>query len=128
MSSPSTRTYAPPPQTDPMRLASVTLKAVDQIGAGAGDEIDRAAAQIEAGAKEIADLLRELSAAVRDHCAIAAERVSAFCERSNEVLGTIRGLKDRISAQVEPADAKTNGHGDPVPSFLRNGNGAEVRS
>lgn len=87
----------PAPRTrDPIRLASVTVKAVDQIGEAAAAEIEDAAAQLEAAAAEIGTKLRSLAKAVRDHSRIAGEHVEGFCNRSTAVIETVRAMQARL--------------------------------
>lgn len=103
--------------SDPVRLATITMRAVDEIGEGAAAEIEKTAAAIEAGAKEKADKLRQLAEAVRAQSRIAAEHVADFCERSTTVFETISGLEAKIAGRgTEGGD-----DGEPVPAFLGKG-------
>ena len=49
----------PPTKTDPIRLASATIQAVDRIGEATSEEIDITADEIMRGATEIAEKLQE---------------------------------------------------------------------
>src|ERR1700682_85641 len=73
-------------KTDPLRLASATIKAVDQIGIATSDEIEKTADEIMRGATEIAGRLRELANAIREHSRIANEHVAGFCDKATSVL------------------------------------------
>jgi hypothetical protein len=95
----------PPADADALRLASVTVRAVDQIGMKAADEIVAAAQSIRAGAEEIATNLEQLADAVRGHCKTAGEHVGEFIAKTTDVLETIRGVQGRLAA-------KTNGGGN----------------
>jgi hypothetical protein len=71
---------------DPIALAGITVKAVDQIGESAAHEIEEAATQLEKAAGEVAGNLRRLATAVR-------------------VIETIRTLQQRLAGKDgEPDD------------------------
>lgn len=137
--------------SDPVRLATITMRAVDEIGnataagfeqiataieAAAHEEAknmrayaaeltretEKGAAAIEAGAKAEAERLRQLAAATRGRSSIESERVSDFCTMSKTVLEGIRDLEVQIVGRPEAgAD-----DGEEVPRFLKKGpaNGA----
>lgn len=118
---PPTSPYAPP-ASDPVRLATVTMEAVDRIGTAAADEIERSADELEKGAAEIGKKLRELADAIRGNSKVASGHVTEFCEKSMAVLGTIR------EAQAKLAGDKTDGalrevealaEDLRIPAFLR---------
>ena len=91
-----TNGLAPPRASDPLRLAGVTVKAVNQIGAEAAAEIDQAAAAFEEGAAEVTAKLRELATAVREHSRIAGEQVEQFCGKATNVIEGLRALRERL--------------------------------
>jgi hypothetical protein len=90
---------AAPRARDPIALAGITITAVDQIGESAAFEIEKAATQLEAGAVEVADKLRRLATAVREHSRIAGEHVEEFCSRSTTVIETVRTLQARLAGK-----------------------------
>jgi predicted transcriptional regulator len=92
---------APPRAADPLKLAGITVQAVDQIGESAAHEIEQAAAAVEEAAGEIGTKLRKLAEAVREHSRIAGEHVAEFVDRSTSVIETIRALQERLEA-AEP--------------------------
>jgi hypothetical protein len=97
-----------PPATrarDPIALAGITMKAVDQIGESAAVEIEEAAIQLETAAGEVAANLRKLATAVRAHSRIAGEHVEEFCNRSTTVIETIRTLQARLDGTADEEDA-----------------------
>jgi predicted transcriptional regulator len=93
--------YAPKPrrEPDPLTLGKITVEAVDQIGAKAASEIDRAAAQIREGADEVAGRLEQLAEAIRSHSKIASDHTAQFVARTTEVLETVRALDARLESQ-----------------------------
>ena len=93
----------PPPADDPIRLAGITVKAVDRIGEAAAIEIEEAATALELAAGDIAGTLRELATAVREHSRIAGEHVEEFCNRSTTVIETVRTLQLRLDGGTLPA-------------------------
>jgi hypothetical protein len=110
---PPVSTTLPPAPTiprvrDPIALAGYTVEAVDQIGASAAAEIEKSAEAIESGAHEIAEKLRALARAMREHSQIAGEHVTEFCEKSTSVIETVRELKVRIDGKA----------GLDVPKFI----------
>jgi hypothetical protein len=112
----------PPTKTDPIRLASATIQAVDRIGEATSEEIDITADEIMRGATEIAEKLQELANAIREHSKIASEHVTEFCEKATSVFDGIRELQQRL--EVDENGAKIQETEDevlPVPVFLKNG-------
>ena len=87
--------------SDPVEMATLTVRAVDQIGAAAASEIEKAANALEQRASEIAEKLRNLAAAVREHSQLAGASVSEFCEKSTSVIETIRALQERLDRRRE---------------------------
>jgi hypothetical protein len=113
--------YAPT-KTDPIRLASATILAVDRIGAATSEEIEKTADEITRGAAEIAQKLQELANAIREHSKIANEHVATFCEKATSVFDGIRDLQQKLEvnerkAEIETADPEIL----PMPVFLKNG-------
>ena len=113
--------YAPA-RVDPIRLASATIQAVDQIGVATSEEIEKTADDIMRGATEIAEKLRELASAIREHSKIANEHVSGFCSKATSVLEGVRDLQ--LKLEVNGRDAEENGppeNTSPLPSLVRKG-------
>jgi hypothetical protein len=111
-----------PARADPIRLASATIQAVDQIGAATSEEIEKTAYEIMRGATEIAEKLRELASAIREHSKIANEHVSGFCSKATSVLEGVRDLQ--LKLEVNGRDAEENGPAEntsPLPSLVRKG-------
>jgi hypothetical protein len=116
---PNPTAYAP---VDPIRLASATIQAVDRIGAAAAEEIERTADEIIRGATEIAEKLRALATAVREHSKIANVHVSGFCDKATSVLEGVRDLQMKL--EVNGSDADENGatrNTSPLPPTARKG-------
>jgi predicted RecB family endonuclease len=118
---PHTSAYAPP-KTDPVRLASATIQAVDRLGAATSEEIEKTADEIMRGANEIAEKLRELAEAIREHSKIANAHVSGFCNKATSVFEAVRDLQSKLDvdereAGIEAAEDQVL----PVPVFLRSG-------
>ena len=118
---PNPSAYAPT-KADPIRLASATVQAVDRIGAATSEEIERTADQIMRGATEIAEKLRALASAIREHSKIANEHVSDFCDKATSVLEGVRDLQLKLDVnkgEVEDYDAAKDAA--PLPSLIRKG-------
>lgn len=81
---------------DPIALAGMTVRAVDQIGEAAAAEIERAACELQDRAAEIALKLRELAAAMRERSRIAGERVAEFVDQFTIVVETVRILQSKL--------------------------------
>jgi hypothetical protein len=138
------------PVSDPMRLADVTGNAVAHIGTATADQIDLVAISIVENAKagaqaliedakvqadkmivEAAAISAEMSAFAADIRAYSdrkAEQVSAFCEISKSVIGTMHMLNDQFGvmskAEVEAMRrlAEAAQAADiPLPRFLDKG-------
>src|SRR5580704_2237980 len=113
--------YAPS-NADPIRLASATIQAVDRLGAATSEEIERTADEIMRGATEIADKLRALAGAIREHSKIANEHVSGFCYKATSVLEGVRDLQLKLEVNEREAEQETvEDEILPVPVFLKNG-------
>jgi len=118
---PNPSTYMPA-KTDPVRLASATIQAVDRIGAATSEEIEKTADEIMRGATEIAEKLRALASAIREHSKVANEHVTGFCNKATSVLEGVRDLQQKLqtnqreSETREPADDAS-----PLPSLIRKG-------
>ena len=113
LQTPPPSTYAPV-KSDPVRLASATIQAVDRIGAATSEEIEKTADEIMRGASEIAEKLRELASAIREHSRIANEHVTEFCDKATSVLEGIRSLQHKLEVngrEPEPTPAE----GDMLP-------------
>lgn len=81
--------YAPT-SADPLRMAALTTKAVDQIGEAAAAEIEQAAAAVLKEAEDIAAKLRRMADAFREQTKIASAAVNEFCGRSTHLLETLQ--------------------------------------
>jgi hypothetical protein len=103
-------------KADPIRLASVTIKAVDQIGITTSDEIENTAEELMHGAAEIAERLRELAKAIREHSRIANGHVAGFCEKATSVLEGVRILQDKLLDGEERTKTEANEHVPPLPT------------
>lgn len=99
--------YAPK-TVDPLAIARITIKAVDQIGERAAAEIDEAATQLRAGAEEVAGRLEQLAEAIREHSRIASEHTACFVGKATQVLETVRAL----DAGLRQKNGETNGRDD----------------
>jgi hypothetical protein len=118
---PQPSAYAPT-TSDPIRLASATIQAVDRIGAATCEEIERTADEIMRGATEIAEKLRELAGAIREHSKIANEHVSGFCNKATSVFEGVRDLHLKLEVDEREAEIETvEDEILPVPVFLKNG-------
>jgi hypothetical protein len=121
--SPNPSAYAPT-KTDPIRLASATIQAVDRIGEATSEEIERTADEIMRGATEIAEKLRALANAIREHSKIANEHVAGFCDKATTVLEGVRDLQlklDRNQAEAEAEAQEPVEDLPPLPSLIRKG-------
>jgi hypothetical protein len=144
----STQAQTPPPQpqrrssvyapanTNPLRLASATVQAVDQLGVATAAEIERTADDIMRGATEIAAKLRELANAIRQHTEIASEQVAGFCNRATSVFEGVVELQQKLAVSGQALAARaanghaSNGHAAPakaeedpleLPEFMKKG-------
>ncbi len=121
--------YAPI-NSNPLRLASATIQAVDQLGVTTAAEIEKTADEILRGATEIATKLRELASAIRQHTEIASEQVAGFCDRATSVFEGVVELQQKLV--LNGRSPATNGHKAPVeeenydgplelPEFMKKG-------
>jgi hypothetical protein len=119
------RTSAYAMNLNPLRLASATLKAVDQIGITTADEIEKTADEIMRGATEIAAKLRELADAIRQHAEIASGHIGTFCTKATSVYEGVVELQEKLRVNehetraeqtVEPEDEAL-----PLPAFIKMG-------
>jgi hypothetical protein len=121
LQTPSPSAYAPG-KADPIRLASATVQAVDQIGTATSEEIEKTADEIMRGATEIAEKLRELADAIRAHSKIANEHVSGFCDKATSVFEGVRDLQSKLEKNGRGAKEETvEDEILPVPVFLKSG-------
>jgi hypothetical protein len=113
--------YSPTDST-PIRLASATIQAVDQLGAAAADEIERTADQVMCSAAEVATKLRELAGAIHHHSEIANEHVAKFCSKATSIFESAVELQQRLRAKGYAATAEV-AHDESleVPGFMRKG-------
>jgi hypothetical protein len=80
-----------------LHLATTTVRAVDQIGLVARDQIGQTAEEVVRGADEVAYNLRSLASAIREHSKIASEHVAEFCNKATSVLEDVRDLHARMT-------------------------------
>lgn len=92
------------PQRDPLRLAGVTLKAVDEIGDRAAAEISEAAKTLRTGADMVASNLEQLADAILAHTKEAGSHVQEFLDHAEQVLTTVRALQARPANGAPPSD------------------------
>lgn len=92
--------------TDPIQMAELTVRAVDQIGAAASAEIDKAAEELISESQKVAEKLHDLAAAIREHSRIAGEHVAAYCAHSTNVLETVRKLQEGLKAENPKLETK----------------------
>lgn len=107
-----------PASRDPMRLSQATVNAVDAIGERTAKELEASADELERQAHDTAAYLRQLATGMRKFSQEAAQQVSDFCLKNQEVLSTIQGLEDKIKGRqaIEPPD-----DGKPIPKFAQEG-------
>ena len=86
---------------NPLRLATTTIKAVDQIGLVACDKIGQTADEVVRGADEVAYNLRKLANTIREHSKIASEHVAEFCSKATSVMEGVRDLQGVIAGEHE---------------------------
>jgi hypothetical protein len=106
-----------PANTNPIRLAAVTIEAVDQIGCAASGEIERAADDLIHGANEVADNLRKLATAIREHSKVAGVRVSDFCTKATEMMEGVRELQVTLAADHSKGNVEADGN--KLPEMVR---------
>jgi uncharacterized coiled-coil DUF342 family protein len=121
LQTPPPSAYAPA-KADPLRLASVTIQAVDRIGEATSEEIEKTADEIMHGANEIAEKLRELASAIREHSKIANEHITEFCDKATSVLEGVRGLQHKLEVNGREPEA-TAAEADmlPLPTLIKKG-------
>lgn len=109
---------APNPVADPDKVSDLVSRAVDQIGDGAADELERAADEIMAEATAKAERIRKFALAMREQTRIAAAEISEFCAKSSSVVATIQGLQEKLALDI----AATAGQSADAP-HRHNGTG-----
>jgi methyl-accepting chemotaxis protein len=107
------------PRTDPLRLATATIQAVDRIGESAAEGINQTAEEIIRGADEIAEKLRELAEAIKSHSKVAHQQVAIFCDKATSVLEGIRTLQEGLAGPAQEAEVAATS--DDIPRFLSEG-------
>jgi hypothetical protein len=114
--------YAPI-NSNPLRLASATIQAVDQLGVATSNEIEKTADEIMRGASEIADKLRELADAIRQHTEIASGHVETFCTKATSVFESVIELQEKLLVNGRALEAETEGTDGPLslPEFMKKG-------
>jgi hypothetical protein len=116
--------YAPM-NLNPLRLASATIQAVDQLGVVTADEIEKTADEIMRGANEVATKLRELADAIRQHTEIASGHVETFCTKATSVFEGVVELHEKLRLNGHgPQAEKTEGAAGeplPLPAFIKQG-------
>ncbi len=97
-----TQAHSPyaPVDSDPRRLANVTVQAVDQLGVATAGEIEKTADEILQGATEIATKLHELATAIRQHTEIASEQVAGFCDRATSIFDGVVELQQQLTVNA----------------------------
>jgi hypothetical protein len=116
------RTPYSPSSASPLRLATATIDAVDRIGVAACGEIEKTADDITYGANEVADNLRKLATAIREHGKVASVHVIDFCTKATIVTEGVRDLQDRLLAgRAEPEPEETEDDKSPLPKVIRGG-------
>jgi hypothetical protein len=97
--------YAPI-NSNSLRLAGVTVRAVDQVGENTAGEIEKTAEEVTAGAAEVADKLRELADVIRQHTEIASEHVEKFCTKATSVFECIVQLQGKLRVNALKREAE----------------------
>lgn len=92
---------APVDTGTPERVAEITVAAVDHIGNTSAASIDSAADAIEREGQKLADRLRKLASAMREHTRIAAQEVSNFSLMVTTMGDTVRGLENQIKGDAQ---------------------------
>jgi hypothetical protein len=111
-----------PINSNPLRLASATIQAVDQLGDAASNEIEKTADEIVRGATEIADRLRELANAVRQHTEIASGHVESFCSKATSVFEGVIELQEKLLVNGHRVEAEETDDGTlSLPQFMKKG-------
>lgn len=96
--------------SDPVKLGSQTVQAVDVIGQMASTHIEDVAAEIEKGCLEVCTELRAISDGIRISTIEASSRVAVWCDRVNGLVAGIRHVQDAlqpaVSREVENAEVE----------------------
>jgi uncharacterized membrane protein YqiK len=92
---------APVDSGTPERVAEITVAAVDHIGNTSAASIDSAAEAIEQEGQKLADRLRKLASAMREHTRVAAQEVSNFSLMVTTMGDTVRGLEHQIKGNTQ---------------------------
>ena len=121
MNNSSPSAYAPM-NSNPLRLASATIQAVDQLGVSTSDEIGKTADEIMRGATEIVERLSDLAKAIRQQTEIASEHVAGFCGKATSVFEAVIELQETLRVNgLEPKNEKID-HGTlSLPEFMKKG-------
>jgi hypothetical protein len=113
--------YAPI-DSNPVRLASATIQAVDQLGVATANEIEKTADEIMRGAAEIADKLGELANAIRQHTEIASGHVESFCSKATSVFESVIELQEKLVVNGRRFEAEEIDDGTlSLPEFMKKG-------
>jgi hypothetical protein len=116
------QTPRPSASANPLKLATITIGAVDRIGLAACVEIEKTADDIISGANEVADNLRQLATAIHEHSEAASMHVTDFCNKATTVIEGVRDLQDKLLAdQREGESEETEDDKSPLPKMIRSG-------
>lgn len=99
------RAYAPP-KTDPVRLADITIRAVDTICNATAEEIDATAEEVIKSAEVVANNLRKLASAIREHGTVAAEHLSGYVNKTTNVLEGVRALQKTMNGKTDEEEER----------------------
>jgi len=95
--------------SEPHRLGTKTIQAVDQLTSMSADEIEKVARQVVEAAQEIADVLREAARRVRENGRIANERLGNFVRVASTCADAARLMQQSVAhrddPQPDPAEA-----------------------
>jgi len=92
----------PPPSTEPHQLGSATLQSVDLMTSLTADEIEKVAEQVERGAQEVADTLREAARRVRHSGYVANERLANFVRVASTCADAARMMQQSVEMRDDP--------------------------
>jgi len=108
---------------DPLKLTTMTAKAVEKIGDGAALEYEAVADKLEADAKVIADKVREFAKGLREKAITASQAVAVFTDKAADVLETVRSLEAKYTTDFQAAQQQQieSDDGKPIPKFLGGG-------
>jgi hypothetical protein len=116
------QTPRPSANANPLKLATITIAAVDPIGLAACGELESTADDIIFGANEVADNLCRLPTAIREHSKVASVHVTDFCNKATTVFEGVLDLQDRLLAGQRESEAEeTEGDRSPLPKVIRRG-------